>query len=99
MARALLLAALFALHTWRDRGICKRAARVAAADDRVFSPAVVGFVVAEHRRQLFTHRTGFRCNPCAAGFAGQRACLSSLDQTHEYNQLADGPQRRSFFKV
>src|SRR5947207_12918729 len=97
LAGALSLAIMPALRIWRDRGFCKRATRVTAADDHLFSSPVVRVAVVEHRGQCSACSVDCSCTAGVAALAAQRTRVGSFIQIDRRDQLADGPQCRSIF--
>src|SRR5215203_2443841 len=91
LAGALLPAAEFALRVWRRPCFRKRANGLAAADDCLFSPFVVGVAGAEYSRERPAR--GLDCS----GDAGVVDCASqcrsrdAIVQTGGCDRLADGP--------
>src|SRR6185295_12866375 len=76
VAGALSLATRPAIRVWSGDGFCKRAARVVAADDLLFPPALVGVAVTEHRCERFACRACWCRDDGARDFTGEH-CRSS----------------------
>src|ERR1043166_1005500 len=91
LAGALSLATMPALRIWRRGRFCERATRVVAADDCLFSPALIGVAVTKHRRQRVTYRVSVRRDAGAAVVARQFRAGRPFISTGPGDELVDGP--------
>ena len=99
VAGALLSPTLLALRVWRDCSFRKCSGRVVATDDCLLSPAIARISVVEYRCQYFARGACCGRAVSAPGFAGQPDDFSTAIQACGRNQLVDGPQRRSVFRL
>src|SRR5689334_3412301 len=98
-AGAISCAGRVALYVWRGGRLGKRATHVAAVDDRLLSPALAGFLRAEHRGEYFAGGAHGSCVARVTNRAGECSDCSTANQAGRCDQLADGAQRRSVFKL